>query len=434
MRAAWLVTLAAVPAAAQSPAPADSAPSDSVFAEWLGELSRRTDEDFQLEALSISDAEVDSLLRIWEATGQEPRPGDERAGPQWRFEAQITALRYNRVEGVNVTPRAQISAPTERRLDAWAQVGYGWSSDEPTGRVGVRAQLARSAGAPTVEIEGARDVWAYGSGGIPGNTLNALLLSEDWDDYYLGEGWSAKLIVTPRRSAVELRWRAEDQESMANATDASVRRGSFRPNPPIDPGRSRSLDVKLAFADPEHDGLAASARGLVAGGALGGDFEWQSWQVEGHARRSLWFGDLATLRLSGGAATGGVPYQGLHLLGGFETLRGYDVNEIPARAFAHARFDYKLGTDLLQWVPFVRHLRLQPGPFFDGAAVFERQERDGSIVRPLDPDWRFSTGVEIRQNLLGIPGGGGQLRLDVARRLDRGTDAWTYRFGFTTGR
>ena len=30
------------------------------------------------------------------------------------------------------------------------------------------------------------------------------------------------------------------------------------------------------------------------------------------------------------AATGAVPYQGLHLLGGFKTLRGYDVNEIPA--------------------------------------------------------------------------------------------------------
>ena len=36
--------------------------------------------------------------------------------------------------------------------------------------------------------------------------------------------------------------------------------------------------------------------------------------------------------------------------------------------------------------------------------------------------------------ILGIPGGAGQIRLDVARRLDRADDAWTYRLGFTIER
>ena len=172
----------------------------------------------------------------------------------------------------------------------------------------------------------------------------------------------------------------------------------------------------------------------MSGRSLGGDFDYESWLVTALARKPLWFGDLVTAQLSGGAATGAVPYQGLHLLGGFKTLRGYDVNEIPARRFAHARIDYKLGTDLLKWIPFVGRLRLQPAPFFDGAAIFEAQERDGTPVHLDEPEWRSSAGIEIRQNLMGIPGGAGQLRLDVTKRLDRGHDAWTYRFGFTTGR
>jgi hypothetical protein len=425
---------AAVPAAAQAPAPADTAPSDSVFALWLDDVASRTDEEFKLQELSISDAEVDSLLRLWEATGEEPVPGEAQGEPGWRFDAELAAFRYNRVEGVNLVPRGEASAPTERELRAFGQVGYGWASEEVTWRGGLSTELARGAGRPTLEVAHARDVYGYGSGGIAGNSLNALLLSEDWDDYYLGEGASAALAFTPGRVGVEVGFRTEDVASMANATDVSLRKGAFRPNPPIDPGRSRSLALSIAWGDEQASPIAASARGLLVGHGLGGDFDYESWRAEVLGRKPLWFGDLLTARLSGGSVAGSVPYQGLHLLGGFDTLRGYDVNEILARSYVHARVDYKIGTDLLQWVPFVRHLRLQPAPFSDAAAVFERQQRDGTQVALAEPDWLFSAGVEIRQNLMGIPGGGGQLRLDVARRLDRTLDDWTYRFGFTTGR
>lgn len=436
MRLLPLVLLIAAPAAAQSPAPADSAPSDSVFTIYLDDLRARTDEDFALQELSISDAEVDSLLRIWEETGQEPPRGDfgPTGDPRWRFDWELAALRYNRVEGFNVVPSAELSFPTRRPLRIFAQVGYGWASEEVTGRAGIRARLAEGAGQPTLELEGARDVYAYGSGGIPGNTLNALLLGEDWDDYYLGEGAAAALSFTPGRGMLEIRYRTEDAQSMDNVTDAPFGHGPFRPNPPIDDGRSRSLDLTLAWNDEERDRFAATARGRVAGRGLGGDFDYESWRLDAVARKTLWFGDLAAVRLSGGAATGAVPWQGLHLLGGFDTLRGYDVNELPARRFAHGRIDYRLGTDLLRWIPFVGRLRLQPTPFFDGAAVFEAQNRDGTPVRFDEPELRSSAGVEIRQNVLGIPGGGGQFRLDIAKRLDRGEGAWTFRFGFTAGR
>jgi hypothetical protein len=53
----------------------------------------------------------------------------------------------------------------------------------------------------------------------------------------------------------------------------------------------------------------------------------------------------------------------------------------------------------------------------------------------LDPvEWKFATGLGLQYDALGIPGGTGQARLDVGRRLDRERDPWTYRFGFTIDR
>ncbi|HMB68292.1 MAG TPA: hypothetical protein VKU85_03240, partial [bacterium] len=73
-------------------------------------------------------------------------------------------------------------------------------------------------------------------------------------------------------------------------------------------------------------------------------------------------------------------------------------------------------------------------PFADAGALFERQRPDGSVVSPDRPEWLFAVGVGLQYNAFGIPGGAGQVRLDVARRLDRADDTVTYRMGFTLER
>ena len=110
------------------------------------------------------------------------------------------------------------------------------------------------------------------------------------------------------------------------------------------------------------------------------------------------------------------------------------MNELPARRFVHGRLDYKLGTDLLGWVPYVRQLRLQAVPFVDVGAALETQDRDGTVRTLDDPDVRAAAGVGLQRNLLGVPGGAGQLRVDVTRRLDRGEDDWTSRLMITMSR
>ncbi|MBZ0267902.1 outer membrane protein assembly factor, partial [bacterium] len=189
-----------------------------------------------------------------------------------------------------------------------------------------------------------------------------------------------------------------------------------------------------AAGDEAEGAWAIEARGATAGGALGGDFDYGSGGGSATIRRRIWLGDEPKLRLDGGFVTGDAPYQSLYFLGGAQRLRGYGVNEFPTRGAVHAALDYKLGKNPLRLLPFLHRLKIQPVPFADAAAIFATQGPDGQRVALDTPEWRFDAGVGLQYNVLGIPGGSGQVRLDFAWRLDRGEDRGTTRFGFTIER
>jgi hypothetical protein len=419
------------PALTNSSSATGTAP-DEALSDHMQGLSRQTDSDFGLDALSISDAEVDSLIRLYDETGQAPSLD---AGPaRWRVEAGLSGVRYNRVEGLNVMPRVAISTPTNPVVETFGRVGWGLASEELTWRAGVRVPLPGVA-LPTLSYTYAHDVYSYGSGGIPGNSATALTLGRDYYDYYLGDGWSADASYVFGRARARVGFRSEDQSSLPLETDFSLfeRPADFRPNPLVNRGRDRIVETALTFGS-DVSRWTAGAFASVARDEFGGDFEYESYRAEIGARRTVWFGDLATIRVSAGTVTGEPPYQALHFLGGFQALRGYEVNEFSTRRFAHGRLDYRLGTDVMGWIPFARHLRLQLAPFFDAATIFETQDLGGMVVEHDRPEARFAAGLGVQRNVLGLPGGGGQLRLDIARRLDRADDAWTFRLGITAER
>lgn len=424
---AW-VAAGIAPAAAQElpgegAAPADSVvvPADSAAAleTYLHRLEARTPVTVPVDRFPTA-AEIDSVLATW-TPGEEP---DLAADPGWDVDYGLGEARFNRVEGVNILPEAKLAFPGGRG-DLTARVGYGWSSREPTWQAGVRTG--------PLTVSHAREVYAYGSGGMPGNSLLALAAGKDWNDWYRAEGWTAGAGFRAGRLDLTVGGSIQDQESLANETDFTLFEGdgAFRPNPAIDDGSVRWVHVGVSGGDTESGGLGGSVVAAVAGGGLGGDFSFDRYRAEVVARRRLWLGDEVKARLTAGEIGGDPPFQSLHLLGGTRTLRGYDINEFPARRFAQLALDYKLGTNVLGAVPFVRRLRLQPVPFFDAAGMFRLQARDGTRIVPENPLWRFSAGVGIQYNVLGIPGGSGQARLEAARRLDRADDATTYRLGFT---
>jgi hypothetical protein len=399
-----------------------------LYLETLSDSAETSFDDPALEALSISDAEVDSLIRLYEATGNAPDQLDKK----WRVAFGLSGVRYNRVEGVNVIPQVTVHAPTARRLELTARAGYGWSSHEATGSVEMHAELSRSFARPTLHGSWASDVYAYGSGIIAGNSLTALMLGEDYSDYFHGQGWDAGLQFYPGPFLIDLSYRAERQESLENAADFAVFEDDddFRLNPPIDDGDEHRIQIQTNWSDWPQSPWTARAIGRISRPGLGSDFDYESVRGEVIHRHRLWLGDRIIASLAGGWAGGSPSFQAAHHLGGFELLRGYEVNEYTTREFGHARFDYELGWDPLHWVPFVRKLHIQPVVFGDAAAIFEMQDRQGAPIELDSPEWKFVTGAALQCNALGIPGGGAQIRFDVARRLDREDDAMTYRLRF----
>ena len=410
--------------------PATDSDPLQLYLQGLSDSTEASFEDPALEALSISDAEVDSLIRLYEETGHAP---EDRRVKKWRVDFGLGGVRYNRVEGVNVIPEVTIRPPTPRPLSFTGRVGYGWSSNDMTGSAEMHAEIAREFGRPTVHGSWAYDVYAYGSGIVAGNSLTALMFGEDYSDYYHGEAWDAGVQFFPSRFMLDLTYRAEHQESLENAVDFAVFEGDddFRPNPPIDDGDDHRIQLHARWSDWPQSPWTARLNGGISRRSFGSDFEYESLRAEAIHRHRLWHGDRIIASLAGGWIDGDPSFQAAHHLGGFELLRGYEVNEYTAREFGHARFDYEMGWDPFRWVPYARKLHIQPVLFGDAAAILEGQSRDGASIEFDSPKWKFATGAGLQYNVLGIPGGGGQIRFDVARRFDREDDVMTYRLRFT---
>lgn len=409
----------------------DSASVDP-FQQYLESLSFESDDSFSdqsLEMISVSDAEIDSLAKVFDETGELPDITLSPPERRWRITPGLAGVRYNRVEGLNIQPSLTLRIPTQRRLEVSSHVGYGTASEEATWQTGIRATLTRGNLAPRIKVDYSRDLDRYGSGGMWGNSITALIVGEDYDDYFLEEGWAVGLRTTPRPYEIELEYRKVEQDSLTNETDFNFFGGddAFRLNPAIDPGEVRLFEFEIGIKDLPAGIKSASVRTILAGNGLGGDFDYESWRGEVTAAQKSFFGDLLVLELEGGLVTGEPTFQSLHHLGGVKTLRGYEVNEIPARQYAHLSLDYEIGTNVLRPLPLLGRLKIQAIPFFDCAAVFETQARDGTVIEMDDPYYRSAAGLGLQKNFLGIPGRTGQLRLDIMRRLDRGDDNTSFR-------
>ncbi|HET9887678.1 MAG TPA: hypothetical protein VFR10_09200, partial [bacterium] len=158
-----------------------------LYMKTLSDSTEASFNDSALESLSISDAEVDSLIRLYEVTGHTP----QRTVDKWRFELGLSGVRYNRVEGINIIPQLTVRPPTPQPVDVTGRLGYGWSSKDLTGSVEGHVQLAPGFARPTLHGSWASDVYSFGSGIVAGNSLTALMLGEDYSDYFRGEGWDA---------------------------------------------------------------------------------------------------------------------------------------------------------------------------------------------------------------------------------------------------
>jgi len=261
---------------------------------------------------------------------------------------QYADISFSRVEGFHLG--AQLSAAVLPVVDARAGVAYNISARNTSYSSGATFFTSpdRVLG---LGIDGYRKSGVRPDGGVFGslvNSLTALLLKNDYRDYYRVEGWRSFLTVSPSRMVrAELTFMNEMHSSLPVVTHYSILSPSrdYRPNLPIAEGKMRSLLLTLRYGEP------AVPLNLVTRNALdillehstphlaGSSFDFT--RLEAIATltlptfaRSLLFAPGFTFRIAGGFSGGALPLQRAFTLesasssiGPLGVLRGLEVKE-----------------------------------------------------------------------------------------------------------
>jgi hypothetical protein len=253
-------------------------------------------------------------------------------------------------------------------------------------------------------------------------SLGALVAGQDRQDYLHERSWDAGLEWRPEpRARLALFWSVREQQSASAATDFRLAGGDTPiefPNPPIDDGTMRGLELHATWRS-EHRSVTAALESGLTGGELGGDFEFAWQNARATVTRSVGAGDRVALTLAVANTAGSAPVQSVPMLGGDTTLRGFERHEFAGDRSLAVRTEYVVGRDLLARtrIPLVRSLQLQFIPFVDaGTAWGDPRSIAGSS--PLDGRWKSSLGLGIQRHI-NYPGLGA-VRLDISRRTDGG--------------
>jgi outer membrane protein assembly factor BamA len=247
------------------------------------------------------------------------------------------------------------------------------------------------------------------------NSLFAFLFREDWHDHYETEG-AAGFVTLHASPSVRfgLHAKAEEHRSVATPTDWGLYTGPARrrANAPIDDGTLRSIGASWLFDNRDDDarpsrGWLACAAWEWAGGRLGGDFAFQRGTADVRHYLKLSPHHYFDVRLLGGLLTeasrdssGGelrgldaVPVQERFYLGGTGTLRATQFKSISGDRVVLANAELRM--DVL------RDLQL-------------------ALFTDLGDSWADESGsFDLKTDAgIGIQDGDGDLRLDIARKMD----------------
>ncbi|MCR4437827.1 MAG: BamA/TamA family outer membrane protein [bacterium] len=336
--------------------------------------------------------------------------------------------RYNRVEGLFLG--AHLTWRPMRRLGLSFPVmaGYGFTNKTWRYSVGVQQALFRGerltiGGAlfdETASNDGWRLRWVE-------NSLAALVLKEDFMDYFGRKGW--QVFVNERlggRHDVRVVYAAYDyqdmgkEEGFAGALFGGKKR--FRPNPHVSEGEEQSVKFIVEF--DWRDSPLLPFEGTLVQAIY--EKTWQDFATDGlfltvtHFRPT--FGNQRlVLRTMLGARSGSLAPQHLMSLGGVGTLRGFPERCQAGQNLALFNAAYYFGGDLWRMLTGRRaHGReqLSLGLFFDAGSAWGTERVKEGLLSDLDG---YRVLADAGVSLLVADG---VVRVDFARQTKGGDGSW----------
>jgi hypothetical protein len=262
-------------------------------------------------------------------------------------------FRYNRVEGLflGVGSEKKYYWDGERNWNMYGSAGWGFRSHTWRGNLGLARQFAilTNEGSGIIELGGegysltdTKDKWIIS---LLENTASALLIHEDFRDYFERNGYTIHVAYYSKdnylKNELKFAYMADTYDSLANKVDWALFGGGkqFRINPAIDPGKMRSMvasggvsTISNTSYGPEGWSLYASAE--VAKKNWGGEFEFGQYIVDLRRFQPLGRYNNFNIRVRAGSSDGTLPMQKMYELGGLGTMNAFPFkSEIGNRMF-----------------------------------------------------------------------------------------------------
>ncbi|MBN1542880.1 BamA/TamA family outer membrane protein [candidate division KSB1 bacterium] len=359
---------------------------------------------------------------------------------------------YNRVDGLTlglVLPSIDWWYAADHSFALFGRLGYAFKPKKVHYQAGLEKRISRalrlSVGAEAHRWTQTEDRWIMDD---LENTVVAILLREDFRDYYGLEGYS--LYASSRSKALRLTagYFNEELRNLPKRTDWSVFGGNkrFRNNPEA---------LHQAFGDTEQ-GSAANLQSYRLG------FEWntrsdepipaQGWWITGLIERSgkglksdyefervildlrryqnLNWDERVVFRLRAGSTAGLIPPAYAFDLGGLSTMRGYRFKEFSGNRMVLGNLEYWFNTADQnegfwgQWVYIV---------FVDAGAAWFTDDDPSTIKWPIaEQECNRSTSRKLTEGFGSLSWSA--LKTDVGIALAGRDDHWRINFAKRTDR
>ena len=353
-------------------------------------------------------------------------------------------LRYNRVEGLMAGMRMKREYWRERgsnRPFIYGHWGYAFAAKEFQYQAGLEKGMFDtfrfSFGGEYHRMIDTPDRWIIQD---EENSIAAILLKEDFQDFYLREGGSG-YVMQNLTEAISLTaaYHVDEFRSVEKNTNWSIFGGKkqFRPNPAMDEGELKSISLKFEIdtrnsKKKTKSGWYIQMEGEHAGDDLNGDFTFDRALVDIRRFQPLGYQDGLDLRIRAGSSWGDMPWQRRFHLGGLSTLRAFRYKKFPCgpdqaggNRMVLGQIEYRLGRqDLPDEIDLGILENFYIILFADAGWVAHVDEGLDWTEGFDDLDYRdFKSDIG-----LALANRGGNMRFEIARRTDTGHKPFMFWF------
>lgn len=354
--------------------------------------------------------------------------------------------RYNRVEGLFLNWGVKVRPEAVPKLLLYGDAGWGFWNDSGKQfrfNAGVQKSFLEfnrlTFGADVFRKLGSEDGWLVGE---VENSLAALFFREDYKDYYGLHGFRVyadhKFLGT---HLLRLEIGRHTYDALERNINWSVFGGTFPENPQIVPttpdtsfiAEGDEIGLKLIVAFDKRDNPVFPLTGWYIEGIYertAEDFDTDGLFLTIKRYQQTFGNHRLLVRGMLGTRGGSVAEQHTIDLGGVGSLRGFDDKEFSGNRIAMLNANYLFGGDVLQKIPLQNvpvfgafWTTLSLGLFLDTGFASFTDENAGLFDGFSDVFDNFKT--DIGFSLLVLEG---VMRMDVAKRTDRGDDDFRVTF------